>query len=880
MVDERILRNARTSAGPSCNFLELRVRLARRLLPVGLTVASILVAVSPASAEPPIPRGPFKHETRSVRSRDFDVGHIRLELALDWDRQQVTGRAAHTVVPFRPVDEIELDAEKMSIDRVVLVNSTSGRERELEFEALDTTLKIDLGREHPADEALTVAVEYRVVEPTRGLHFVLPDEREPDQQRSVWTQSEPELAHLWFPCYDSPNDRATSEMLATVPEGFFALSNGELKEKRDNGDGTWTWVWSQDQTHVAYLITLVAGEFEALEQSWDGIPIASYVPPGRLADAERSFGKTAAMMQFYSERIGYRYPWPKYAQICVDEYTAGGMEHTSATTLTLRTLHDERAHLDVSSDNLVAHELVHHWWGDLLTCKDWGELWLNESFATYFATLWAEHDLGWDEATWQRVEEANDYFGEDQKRYRRPIVTYQYNDPSNMFDRHTYPKGGRVLHMLRYVMGDDLFWRSIRHYVHKHAYGVVESADLRVAVEEAAGGGLNWFFDQWIDHGGHPEYDVRYTWDESQGLLRLTVKQTQKVDQLTPLFRMPVEIELVTDSGAFTREITVSKAEETFQLDLPERPRRVVFDPRDWILKKLVFHKSKPEWIDQLLYDVNVVPRAQAAEALAEYKPDEDALAALVQAAMEDRFWAVRKTAVESLAKFSGDRVRIALVDRAQRDSKSFVRRAACKALSDFPHDDTSLALRNTIADDPSYFVVADALRTLAEVDGDRARDDLLAVLDRSSHQEVVLQAACDGLAELKDASAIPMLVEMLDPPSPYGRRVAVLKGLAKLGAADPDVTAAIATQLTDDRLTVRRAAIEALGSTGDPGAIDLLLEHRNSEPSARALVGIDDAVEELRSATSVDQLRKQLRDLDQKNRALQDRIEQIEKRL
>lgn len=172
------------------------------------------------------------------------------------------------------------------------------------------------------------------------------------------------------------------------------------------------------------------------------------------------------MMDFFSRKIGYRYPWPKYAQICVDEYNWGGMEHTSATTLNLGTLHDERAHLDVSSDNLVAHELAHQWWGDLLTCKDWGELWLNESFATYFATLWTEHDLGWDEAVWARQNEANDYLRED-ARYRRSIVNYRYNTPEQMFDGHSYPKGGRVLHMLRGELGEEAFWRGIETAIFK-----------------------------------------------------------------------------------------------------------------------------------------------------------------------------------------------------------------------------------------------------------------------------------------------------------------------------------------------------------------------------------------------------------------------------
>jgi aminopeptidase N len=234
------------------------------------------------------------------------------------------------------------------------------------------------------------------------------------------------------------------------------------------------------------------------------------------------------------------------------------MEHTSATTLTLRTLHDERAHLDMQSDGLVAHELAHQWWGDLLTCKDWAEIWLNESFATYFTTLWFEKDRGWDEATWERHREAVEYKGEDKDRYRRPIVTYRYPSSDSMFDSHSYPKGGRVLHMLRFVLGDDGFWRTMRQYAHANEYDVVETADLRDAVYYATGQGLGWFFDQWVHHGGHPQYKVRYVYDNRDRVIRMTVEQTQEVDSVTPLFRMPVEIEIVTPSETISRRITVA----------------------------------------------------------------------------------------------------------------------------------------------------------------------------------------------------------------------------------------------------------------------------------------------------------------------------------
>ena len=625
--------------------MTLPARSARLLCFVCLLIVCMPVCTAAAQDR----RGEFTAPPRSVRSRQFDQQHIKLELKVDMQQQRIDAVATHRLQLFTAVSQISLDSADLKINSCALRTAGVDKPAQLRHELHGQALTIRLDKEYPADSNLELIIEYQIEKPRRGAHFVKPDESEPDQPEMVWTQSEPEFARYWYPCFDSPSDRLTSEIIATVPASFTTLSNGVLKDKRDNEGGTRTWHWVQAKSHVPYLLSLVAGDFEVFEQKWNDMPVVAYVPRGRLAEAARSFEKTPQMVEYFSQRIGLKYPWEKYAQVCVDEYQWGGMEHTSATTLTLRTLHDARAHLDVSSDNLVAHELAHQWWGDLVTCKDWGELWLNESFATYFATLWIEHDEGWDEAAWARREEANNYFDED-KRYRRPIVTYRYPRPEAMFDRHTYPKGGRVLHMLRFVLGEDAYWKSIRRYAEVNQLRTVETADLRRAIEDATGQGLNWFFDQWIYHGGHPEIQTSWSWDETNKTAILTVNQTQKIDDLTPLFRTPVEIEIGHATSSQLRRIELSKAEETFHFALDARPTRIVFDPRDWLLKKLKSDKSKEEWIDQLVNCRHVIARATAVAGLSEYKEHGDALAALSKAAKEDDFWGVRQEAVKVLA--------------------------------------------------------------------------------------------------------------------------------------------------------------------------------------------------------------------------------------
>ena len=826
-------------------------------------------------------RGTFVHPPRSVRDRDFDQRHIRLELAFSLEDRKVTGRVVHRLVPFVPLATIELDAAEMKVAKVVLVDDRGQEPKgavQLKFAHRADRLSVTLDRTYSPSETIGLAIDYAITRPEHGVHFVLPEATEPDQPRMVWTQSEPEYARYWFPCFDSPNDRITSEIFTTVPDDFTVLSNGILKEKKDNGDGTRRWHWAQEQSHVTYLMSVVAGRFDAFEQSWEGVPVVSYVPQGRLSEAERSFDKTPAMIGYLSKITGYRYPWPKYSQICVEEYGWGGMEHTTATTLNVTTLHDARAHLDHTSDGLVAHELVHQWFGDLITCKDWAELWLNESFATYFTTLWVEHDRGADEAAWQLHGEAESYFNEDANCYRRPIVTYRYQTPDRMFDRHSYPKGARVLHMLRFVLGDEDFFKAIRHYTKKHEFTTVETSQFRIAVEEVTGQGLNWFFDQWLYSGGHPEYDVSHDWDAEQKVLRMTVKQTQTVDDLTPLFRMPIEIELVTPDETIVRKVTVSKAEQTFDFALAQAPVRVCFDPKDWVLKKLTVHKSRQEWLDQLANSTHVMCRARAVQGLKEFNKDDDVAAALIGAMAKDPFWGVRQEAAKALAKFPGDATRKALLGAAKSDAKSFVRRAAVKSLASFPHDETQAALREVVKSDRSYETVAEALRSLVKVDRAGCRDDLLGALTVKSHREVILRAAADGLADLNDPLAAAKLMAVLDSPTTADRRIAVLRALARLMADDPGTLEILGRHLDDPRREIRTAACEALAATGDPAAIELLTARRQKEDNVRMVQTIDDNLAKLRDKqTQLGKIRKDLDATKKEDRRLRDRIKKLE---
>ncbi|QDU29169.1 Aminopeptidase N [Anatilimnocola aggregata] len=845
------------------------------LLIAGLLLADYSLAYGQARP------GPFTAPPKSLRSRDVDQQHIRLELKFDFDKQAVNGKARHQLELFRPTSSIQLDAADMKIGNVMLL-SRSGTESQAPVRLKHThknhQLTIDLPEECPAGTALTLEIDYSITRPKHGVHFVEPDQSEEAHLRMVWTQCEPEYARYWLPCIDAPGDRITSEIIATVPSKYVVLSNGTLTSKTPVAGEQTTWHWTQARSHVPYLMSVVAGEFETLEETWDGIPVVSYVPRGRLPDAKRSFEKTPAMLKYFTQKIGYRYPWPKYAQICVDEYAWGGMEHTSATTLNLDTLHDARAHLDVSSDNLVAHELAHQWWGDLLTCKDWGELWLNESFATYFATLWTEHDKGGDEATWQRAEEAANYQNED-ARYRRSIVNYRYNSPENMFDGHSYPKGGRVLHMLRFELGDEMFWKAIRRYCEVNQFRTVETADLRIAVEEATGQGMNWFFDQWAYKGGHPEFNVSWDYDAAAKQVRITIKQTQKVDEITPLFRTSAEIEIASGQASRIRRVTLSKAEETFHFDSPERPTRVCFDPRDWILKKLTAEKGKDELLDQLTNSEYLMCRVQAVRALAAMEEDKDAQAGLSAATTDDKFWAVRQEAVKGLKKFPGDATRAKLI-QACSDEKSFVRREALQALAKFSHDDSKTALRKAIDSDQSYYAVAEALKSLAAIDKSGSRELLLKACEQPSHREVILKAAVEALAAQGDTTVADSLTKMLETTTAPERRVAIIGALARLKSGDAATLKLLHDQLGNKRQNVRRSALEAVTQVADATSIATLEARRGQEVMPRMIRSIDESIAKIREKQQgTEALLKEVERLRKQNLQLEERLKKLEEK-
>jgi aminopeptidase N len=577
-----------------------------------------------------------------------------------------------------------------------------------------------------------------------GFDFRDADERHPALAVAL---SFPTGARHWFPCDDQPDDKATSEILLTVAADLAALANGRLAGvTEDRARGTKTYRWLQERPHSTYLFMAAAGPYQIVRDSYGGVPVDYWVYKKDVGAARRSFGRTPEILAFFSGLYG-AYPWAKYDQVTVPSI-GGGAEATTATLIGDDTIHDERAEQDFPSDSLVAHEAAHQWWGDLVTLSEWGETWINESFGTYSDYLWTRHARGDDEGAVNLLDKRSAYLREARTRYVRPIVTDRWRVPNDNFDSHTYPKGALVLHMMRSILGDQPFFAALRRFLERHAFGPADTHDLLVAVREATGQNLDWFFDQWLYRAGHPVLRLTRRWEEAAKTLTVRIEQQQEFPGGVQAYRLPVAFAITTAAGTRVERAWVSARDETLRLACPERPLLVRFDPDNILLKEWSADVPVEELLYQLDHD-DVTGRLWAAGELAAGKGDVRVGDALAGAARHAAFWAVRRAAIQALAAWrrAGD---VPLFQETSRDVHSRVRAASLAALGDFGQASLVPFLRQRFEADDSYLAQAEALRAIGKSGDGGAEEFLRRAAALPSPRNVLRNAANAALASLK----------------------------------------------------------------------------------------------------------------------------------
>jgi aminopeptidase N len=683
----------------------------------------------------------YSRPVQVERSREFDAIRYKISLNVDLGKKSLKGENLITMTPLNDgLKSCILDAEYLVVGTVV-----DERGQNLAFKQNDNQLFIEFDKTYKHTDTIRFAVKYTLDKQNLGLRFF---DETPTNPMMASSDCFPNKAHYWIPCYDYPNDKVATEMIVTVDSPAKVLSNGRLVGVTDNRQpNSRTWHWCQDLPHSTYLISLSIGDFEVIKDSLGSLPVNYWVYHYHAEDARRSFSKTPHMISFYNKLYGYDFPWDKYDQV-ISPYMGGGAEATSATLLGEGAVTDKNAEQDFSYERVIQHEIAHQWWGDLITLRSWEHTWMNESFATYSDYLYTRNEYGEDVGAYDLLGKKNQYLNEARNRYVRPIVFNRYTNPGDNFDSHTYPKGANVLHLLRYILGDDTFFRTLRTFLHEHAFTPVDTHDFMKTVKEVSGKNMDWFFEQYILSPGHAVFEVSKSWDQARKVLKLTV--TQKQDSLpgAPIYTMPVNIGFSLTGKKVVKEVWLRNKVETLEFPLESEPLLVRFDEGNYLLKEITFKKPVAELLYQAEND-DVIGRLAAVDELRAYSADPLVITQWAKCASGDSFWAVRQAALVNLGRFAMND-HLNLIKSAAQDENSKVRQAAIRILGDSADPGLVRYFKKVTETDNSYVVQAEALRSIGKCGGKKQAAYLKAAEARKSHRDVVANAAREAISLLK----------------------------------------------------------------------------------------------------------------------------------
>ena len=819
--------------------------------------------------------------------RSIDIQHIGLTLDIDPVARKLAGVADIRFKRFPGGGPIRLNCVELIVDGVTALPVTGvapdAGDRPpvaLPFRHEEGVLIIDA----PA-RCRRICVRYHG-SPRRGLWFVGPTPNAPARPPEAWTQCQDEDGRYIFPCIDQPQVKHAWSVAVTVPPGYEVVGNGRADGREETPAGV-CWRWTQAEPMPAYLFTLAILQAEVVEDACElpgdrgaarALPVRYIVPAGTdAAVTRRVFGKTPAMIRFLSD-LWVSYPWPRYDQVVVHEFIFGGMENVAATTLFDLVLTDARAAIDYDADDLIVHELAHQWFGDLLTCQDWSQGWLNEGWATWTETLWFAHDRGQDAADAHLWEHLQNYLGEATGRYCRPIVSYRFRNPIDVFDRHLYEKGAMILHTLRTVLGADVFWAGVRRYLQQHRYGSVHTRDFQRAMEQASGRNLDGFFFAFVHGAGHPVLEVKLGYTD--GMLSVQVRQTQEGPEISPVFAVPLAIRI--DGQAHT--LALSQREQTFLLPCPVRPALVSVDDGFSILADLRLSGPVSLLSASLQKDPGLIGRVRAARALGTDGSFEaiNALAAAISAGTGDPHWLVRAEIAALLGQQGGDAAVSALIG-ALSDPHPKVRQAVAAALGQCRRADAADALA-ALGADPSLQVEGETARALAKLRHPSARARCEALLPQAAWMDLLQARGLEGLSWLRDASVLPTLIAWTQPERPARARAAAAAGIARLGEGIESIRRECRErleQLAEDReFRVQLSAISALAALRDPAACAVLERIHRTAPEGRAARYAFEAMASLREGQNAPAARQEIEELRVEARKLRDGLWRVEQQI
>lgn len=701
----------------------------KSLLLGGATGIFFLTPAIAQQQETPSPADPLLKIYRGTTTRVNDLVNTKLDVRFDYPKRYLYGKAWITLKPhFYATDSLTLDAKGMEIKQIAIVKN--GKNTPLKYDYNGSQLRIRLDKSYQRTESYTIYADYTArpeevkaegsaaITDAKGLYFINPDGKEADKPVQIWTQGETEANSVWFPTIDRTAQKMTDEISMTVEKKYVTLSNGKMASQKDNADGTRTDTWKMDLPHSPYLVMMAVGDFSIVKDQWRGKEVNYYVEKPYAQYAKAIFGNTPEMLTFYSDILGYEYPWAKYSQIVVRDYVSGAMENTTATLhgdflqKTDRELIDNN-HYD---EAVVAHELFHHWFGDLATAESWSNLTLNESFADYSEYLWLAHKYGKDMADDHSWKAAKNYIQFTEYAGDRDLVRFHYHDKEDMFDAVSYQKGGRILNMLRNVVGDSAFFKSLNLYLKTNGFKSAEAHQLRLAFEEVTGEDLNWFFNQWYFGQGYPILDITYSYDDAAKKASVTIQQKQQGDKI---FQLPMSIDVYAGGKKQRYPVTITDKSQTFTFPATTKPDLINVDAEKVILDDKDDHRDINTYIFEYANAPEYLDRREAIEACLKEQTSNPAARKVVIAALKDKFYGLRALAIAGL-DIEDDGVKTAalpvLKELAAKDESSTVRAAALRQLGKMK-DKQFIPLFETAAKDRSYAAAGAALAGLSEID-------------------------------------------------------------------------------------------------------------------------------------------------------------------
>jgi len=691
------------------------------------------------------------------RDKINNLVHTKLKVDFNFEKSQLNGEAWVTLTPhFYAVNKVVLDAKSFNIHEVKV------NDKKADFNYSEDELTVELDKSYKKGEEYTVYIKYTAkpeeikqkgsenITDAKGLYFIDPKEEDPNKPTQIWTQGETESNSGWFPTIDSPNQKTSQEIYMTVPNKFVTLSNGTLKSQVVNANGTRTDYWKMDQKHAPYLVFMGVGEFNITKDTWNGLEVNYYVEPEFAPEAKTIFGNTPEMMTYFSNITGIPYPWDKYSQIVVRDFVSGAMENTTAV------VHAEDAQQKMGQlidnnewESTIAHELFHHWFGDLVTTESWANLTVNESFATYSVYLWFAHKYGKDKADANMYSDVQTYMTSQSED--KDLVRFYYMSREDMFDTVSYHKGNAILHMLRDVIGDAAFFEGMNTYLTTYKYGTAEAHQLRLVFEKVSGKDLNWFFNQWYYGNGHIKMNVTYDYNTINKTVTVNINQKGKV------FKFPLSIDIYEETGKTTHNVWVDSAQNSFTFSFNRLPKLINIDAKHVLLAEIAVKKTLNEYIYQFNNAPHYLDRRLALEEIVKEQSNKEAFNAVLKA-FNDPYYEIRILALENIDLFQKYNKKEAIdkiVKMAQSDPKTLVQAAAIGVLGKLV-DPIYKSLFVNGMNSESFAVTGKSLMSLYQIDKQTALTKLNALPEDT--KKYMADAVTTIYISEKDKTKLPFI--------------------------------------------------------------------------------------------------------------------------